>query len=296
MITGLDASRPEVPTQSRPLLSAKGRHFLFTIDADWIPGSAKGLEILLELCAELSVRATIFATGKFALAYASLIQDACTMGHEIGTHGWQHPFLSENYRLTTKSQRREWLLRATDAIASVIGRRPQSFRAPYLWTDATTFALLEEMGYLVDSSIPTRRFDGMIGVVNYSGYFWAGLDPYYPDRAQPARKGNSPILEVPPSAMLLPLNMSTLRFVGVLPTLWLARLLSRRASILNFYCHPWEFVHAAELEFPEHSPSRHVDGLGPHLLGKLRVFMEAVIRSGHRPATMMEVAACVSPS
>lgn len=275
------------------------RHFLFTIDADWIPGSAAGLEALLDLCDARRVRATIFTTGKFALAYPQLIRQAVEVGHEIGTHGWQHPMpasMVENYRLTPLQQRREWLSCATDAIASVIGRRPTSFRAPYLWTDAATFTLLEEMGYTVDSSIPTRRFDGMIGVVNYSGYFWAALDPYHPDREKPARKGECPVLEVPPSAMLLPLNMSTLRFVGLRPTLWLTRLLSRRASILNFYCHPWEFVPAANMEFPQQSPSRHVGGLGPHLLQLLRPFMDSVISSGYRPATMMEVAACASSS
>lgn len=270
-------------------------HFLLTVDADWVPGSGGGLEALLRLCDDLGVRSTIFTTGKFALAHGDLVRGALAAGHEVGAHGWQHPMPTqhfENYRLTSPEQRREWLTRATGAIAATTGVRPRSFRAPFLWVDAVTFRLLAELGYTIDSSIPTRRFDGLVGVVNYRDYFWASLDPYYLDLDHPHRRGASSILEVPPSALLLPLNMSTMRFVGLGIMLALVRLLARRASVLNFYCHPWEFVPAAALRYPPGSPPRHTQGTGPHLLQPLRRFIEAVLTRGYRPATIGEVAAC----
>jgi peptidoglycan/xylan/chitin deacetylase (PgdA/CDA1 family) len=266
--------------------------FLFTVDADWIPGSEGGLEALLRLCDELSVRATIFTTGKFALAYGDLVRAAQAEGHEVGAHGWQHPMPTqkfENYRLTLPEQRREWLTLATEAITATTGIRPRSFRAPFLWVDAATFRLLAELGYLIDSSIPTRRFDGLVGVVNYREYFWAPLDPYYLDLDRPHRRGSSSILEVPPSAFLLPMNMSTMRFVGRTMMLALVRVLARRSSVLNFYCHPWEFVPAARLQYPSGSPPRHTRGTGPHLLPALRSFVEAVLSLGYGPMTISEV-------
>jgi hypothetical protein len=242
----------------------------------------------------MRVRATVFTTGRFALAYPDLIQGALAAGHEIGAHGWEHPgpsYLYENYRLTTLAQRRDWLVRTGEAIGTVIHQRPRSFRAPFLWIDAATFGLLEELGYTIDSSIPARRFDGLIGVVNHRQYFWASLEPYYPDRARPERRGNSSILEVPPTALLLPLNMSTVRFAGLRACLWMLRLLAGRVSALNFYCHPWEFVRASQLEFPPGSPSRHQGGIGPQLLPQLRAFLEAALAQGYTSSTVGAMAA-----
>lgn len=275
----------------------KNTYFLFTIDADWVPGSDKGLEALLNLCEEMRLKATIFTTGKFALAYSGLVRAAHLAGHEIGVHGWQHPmpaFGLENYRFTSVEQRRAWLSRATETVATIIDQMPRSFRAPFLWTDAATMRLLEALGYSIDSSIPTRRFDGLIGMVNHFNYFWASLEPYHPDRDRLSRKGDSAILEVPPSAFLLPLNMSTLRFVGLPSALRLVYLISKRSSVLNFYCHPWEFVRASEMTFPPGTPSRHMKALGAHLLPSLGAFIKATLSLGYRSCTITEVASCGS--
>lgn len=273
------------------------RSFLFTIDADWVPGSDAGLEALLTLCDAMGLRATIFATGRFGLTYPDLIRAAVDAGHEIGVHGWEHPmpaFRRENYRFTAVEERRVWLSRATDALTEVTRQAPKSFRAPFLWTDAATFQLLEGLGYTIDSSIPARRFDGLLGMVNHFDHFRASLDPYHPDRRNPVKRGDSPILEVPPSAFLIPLNMSTLRFVGLAGTLRLVRAVARRASILNFYCHPWEFVNPGDLEFPAGVPSRHTRAVGPHWMPALGAFVRAAQSMGYRSHTVAEVAACGS--
>jgi peptidoglycan/xylan/chitin deacetylase (PgdA/CDA1 family) len=273
------------------------RRFLFTIDADWVPGSAGGLELLLDLCAELGLRPTLFTTGKFALAHPALVRRAAQQGGEVGVHGWAHPmpaFRVENYRFTPVAQRRRWLEQATAAVADVLGHAPGAFRAPYLWIDAATLDLLQELGYRVDSSVPARRFDGLVGMINHLDYFRASLDPYHPDPRAPARRGASALVEVPPSAYVLPLNMSTLRMLGLRWTLRLARVVGRRASVLNFYCHPWEFVDSAHLAFPPGTPARHTGALGPHLLHRLRAFVDRVEAAGYRPGTVSEVATCAS--
>lgn len=203
-------------------------------------------------------------------------------------------FRRENYRFTAVEERRVWLDQATDALAGVTRQAPKSFRAPFLWTDASTFRLLEALGYTIDSSIPARRFDGPLGMVNHFEYFRASLDPYHPDRGNPVKRGNSPILEIPPSAFVIPLNMSTLRFVGLSGTLRVVRAVARRSSILNFYCHPWEFVNPGDLEFPPGVPSRHTKAVGPHWMPALSGFVRAAQSMGYRSHTVAEVAACGS--
>lgn len=273
------------------------RYFLFTIDADWVPGSGNGLEMLLSVCEEMRVKTTIFSTGRFGLVYSNLIRAAHANGHEIGVHGWEHPmpvFTEENYRFTSLSQRMDWLRRATDAVADATGHRPRSFRAPYLWIDAATFHLLERCGYSIDSSIPARRFDGLLGMVNNLGYFSASLEPYHPDPRHLGRRGSSAVLEIPPSSFLLPLNMSTLRILGLPWMLRLVGVISRRSSVLNFYCHPWEFVEQSALEFPSGVPARHRRDLGEHWVAPLKAFVQTIVERGYRPATMAEVAHCGS--
>ena len=199
-------------------------------------------------------------------------------------------FRQENYRFTPPGLRQAWLSRATETIAEVVGRRPVAFRAPFLWTDRLTFKLLEGLGYTIDSSVPARRFDGLLGMVNHLEYFWASLDPYHPHPDYPGRRGGGALLEVPPSAFILPLNMSTLRRFGLKRTVGLAQAISRRASVLNFYCHPWEFVPDEKLTFPPGVPARHRTALGPHWLSSVKAFVENVLSLGYRPQTVSEVA------
>ena len=273
------------------------RRFLFTVDADWVPGSGPGLLALLDLCQALGLRATIFTTGMFALHHPEAIARAHAEGHEIGVHGWEHPmpvFMAENYRFTPLDRRRNWLRQATDAVAGIIGEPPRAFRAPYLWIDGATLHLLEELGYVVDSSVPTRRFDGLVGMVNHLDYFLAPLAPYRPDPRRPGRRGSGQLLEIPPSAWLLPLNMSTVRFLGWRASLAVAGLIGRASSLLNFYCHPWEFVASAALTFPPGTPARHTRATGPHLLTGLAAFVDGILRRGYRSVTVAEVARCVS--
>ena len=68
--------------------------------------------------------------------------------------------------------------------------------------------------------------------------------------------------------------------------------MARRSRILNFYCHPWEFVPTASLQLPANGSVRHQRSTGPHHLAPLRTFLERVLAAGYTPATFREVAAC----
>jgi len=60
------------------LLNGTGHSFdvtkrlYFTIDCDWVPGSQKGLEALLNCCDRYHMAGTVFFTGRFAQAYPDL--------------------------------------------------------------------------------------------------------------------------------------------------------------------------------------------------------------------------------
>lgn len=234
-------------------LPAFPKRLFFTIDCDWVPGSQKGLEALLDCCERYRMTGTVFFTGRFAETYPDLVRSCHERGHQLGTHGWAHGGLEqdEDFRTAAYEQQRDWIRRATAAVAEAAGVRPVIFRAPNLWIGETTLRVLEEEGYLYDSSVPARRFDLGFGRVHYLRYFWAPSEPYRPCETDLSRPGQSAITEVPPSACLFPINLATLRVLGLPIMGKMIDWTSRASRQVVFYCHPSEFVYASEQRFPK---------------------------------------------
>lgn len=255
----------------------------FTIDADWVRGSQPGLTGLLDFCDRWKLKATIFVAGRFAEAYPDLIKDCRRRGHELGTHGWEHGSLEEDedFRSATYDQQREWIRRATEAVEKAAGVRPVAFRAPSLWVSETTLRALEDEGYRYDSSVPARRFDCGVGRVHYLKYFLAPSEPYCPSSSHLRLPGHSKIIEVAPSAFLFPINLATLRTLGLPAMMWLVRLISRRASRLVFYCHPHEFVNSDQQQFPRNMSTWNMQGMRPENFLLLDAFADSMVRQGY---------------
>jgi hypothetical protein len=256
------------PTETTLLRRARWSQLHFTIDCDWVRGSEKGLEALLDCCDRYRMTATVFFAGRFAEAYPELVRECVARGHQLGTHGWAHGGLEqdEDFRTASYEQQREWIRLATQAVEQAAGIRPVVFRAPNLWIGETTLRVLEEEGYLYDSSVPARRFDLGFGRVHYLKYFWAPAEPYRPSETHLGKTGISAITEVPPSACLFPINMATLRVLGFHVFRKMIAWVARESPHLVFYCHPSEFVHAKDQSFPRSMSKWNQRGMGPHNL------------------------------
>src|SRR5215510_1438853 len=77
------------------------KQLYFTIDCNWVLGSQKVLEALLDCCDRYRMEATVFFTGCFAKAYPELVWDCHLCGHLLGTHGWAHGGFYVNDAATT---------------------------------------------------------------------------------------------------------------------------------------------------------------------------------------------------
>jgi hypothetical protein len=257
----------------------------FTIDVDWVRGSEVGLEGLLDFCDRWKLKATIFVAGRFAETYADLIRDCRRRGHELGTHGWEHGSLEkdEDFRSASYDQQRTWIRLATEAVEKASGVRPVVFRAPSLWIGETTLRALEDEGYRYDSSVPARRFDCGFGRVHYLKYFRAPREPYRLSSSHLRLSGHSSLIEVAPSAFLFPINLATLRVLGLPVVKWMMRLISRRTSRLVYYCHPHEFVHAHQQSFPCNMSKWNMQGMTPENFTVLDRFVEHMLLEGYSP-------------
>ncbi len=262
----------------------------FTIDVDWVPGSEVGLEGLLEFCDRWELKATIFVAGRFAETYAALINECRRRGHELGTHGWEHGSLEqdEDFRSASYDQQRAWIRLATEAVEKASGVRPVIFRAPSLWVSETTLRALEAEGYRYDSSVPARRFDCGFGRVHYLKYFRAPTGPYRLSSRHLRLPGYSSVVEIAPSAFLFPINLATLRTLGLPVMKWMVGRISRRASRLVFYCHPHEFVHANRQTFPRNMSTWNMQGMRPENFALLDAFVEHMRDRGYSPALFAE--------
>jgi peptidoglycan/xylan/chitin deacetylase (PgdA/CDA1 family) len=269
------------------------RPFYFTIDCDWVPGSHVGLQRLLDFCDSHHLKATIFFAGRFAEHYPDLVRDCHRRGHQLGTHGWAHGGLEddEDFRSASYEQQRAWIRWATDAVERAAGIRPVLFRAPNLWIGETTLRVLEAEGYRYDSSVPARRFDMGFGRVHYVKYFWAPVEPYRPAPHDLSQSGSSRLIEVPPSSCLFPINLATLRTLGLPVLRGMIRWINRRTSYLLFYCHPSEFVRATEQQFPVAMSKWNRRGMRPDNIRLVTKLVEHLHTRGYVARPMMEAPA-----
>jgi hypothetical protein len=161
------------------------------------------------------------------------------------------------------------------------------FRAPNLWIGETTLRVLEEEGYLYDSSVPARRFDLGFGRVHYVKYFWAPCGAYHPSQTHLSRSGGSAITEMPPSACLFPINLATLRVLGLHVLGMMIAWIGRESGHLVFYCHPAEFVYAKEQQFPRTMSKWNQMGMRPDNLALIEILLEYLLARRFVAAPMM---------
>lgn len=182
------------------------RHVALTFDVDalslWIgsfgitsPGVVSRGEFdvvatrrVLDLLDEHGIKTTFFVPGHTAHAFPSLVEAIVAAGHEIGHHGYVH----ERVGGLDPGAERAILEAGFKALDDVAGVRPVGYRSPSWDFTSSTVGLLEEMGFIYDSSLMASDF---------VPYHPRRGDDISPDR--PYRFGvESPVLEIPVSWVL----------------------------------------------------------------------------------------------
>ncbi len=143
-LVGCDVGKEETPA---PTLSTNSNN-----DSDRRCFYQDALPRFVELFDRHDVRATFFVIGRDLddPENRARIRDLADRGHEIGNHSFTHPY---NFSSLTRTEKIEQIDRCADAIERATGTRPAGFRTPSLDVDGETLDLLEERGYLYDSSI-----------------------------------------------------------------------------------------------------------------------------------------------
>lgn len=90
-------------------------------------GPSESTPELLEILAANRAKATFFVCGRNAARLPGVVRAIAAAGHEIGNHTWSHPRM--DFMPTVKI--REELCRTQETIATLTGKPPRLFRAPY---------------------------------------------------------------------------------------------------------------------------------------------------------------------
>ena len=189
-----------VDTEADDQWTAAGRMRL-TVD------NVHELKHLQALCDRYGVRPTYLVTYEMAAsdrAKKVLRELASTGRAEIATHHhpWSTPPEVEDhlYPLNLKPGHfREQLLRLTEAVAGIAGGAPVSYRAGRNGFAGWQVPILEELGYLVDSSVDPFFNEKRKGGPSFAG---APLAPYFVSPEDPRKAGASGLLEIPVTSAL----------------------------------------------------------------------------------------------
>jgi hypothetical protein len=169
--------------------------------------NAYELPRLQDVCDRYGVAPTYLVTYEMAQddgARGVLKELAATGRCEIATHHhpWSTPPLVEGhlYPLNLSPERfREQLKVLTESVAAIAGEAPVSYRAGRNGFTGWQVAILEELGYLVDSSVDPFFNEKRKGGPSFAG---APLVPYFVSHDDPRRAGKSGLLEIPITSAL----------------------------------------------------------------------------------------------
>ena len=201
---------------------------------------------LLDLYAKYGIKATFFYTGYIAKLYPEVVKMAANLEHEIGSHGKSH--LKENgFDIMPYEKQVKHLEYSKKLLEDISGKLVISFRSPALRVSPNTATALLETGFHIDSSIASQRFDFFLsfGSKKKIKFLNAPRLPYRTNRNNIFIRGQSNLVEIPPSATIIPFAGTTMRIMPKITSyhqkiLHLEAKLNRKPVV--FIIHPNEII------------------------------------------------------
>ena len=206
----------------------------------------EGLPMLLDLYDKYGVKATFFYIANFAKQHPEIIKIVQARGHEIACHGLTHRH-DKAFDVMSYEEQLEHLATAKKILEDIVCEEVVSFRAPALRVNFDTPKALIEAGFKYDSSVAPQRMDMFmsLGSKNKMQWFGAPRTPYKTSAENLARKGDSPIIEVPVSSFVVPYIGTFMRISPAINSLT-RRLLyletKNTCKPINFLIHPNEVI------------------------------------------------------
>ncbi|KAH7127515.1 putative xylanase/chitin deacetylase [Dactylonectria macrodidyma] len=135
-------------------------------------------EELLDILAEAGIKATFFINGNNWASiydYTSTVQRMISDGHQVGSHTWDHPYLTS----LGPSEIEEQMTKLEVALVDILGYYPTYMRPPFYDYNDQVLETIGSLGYhVIISDIDTKDWENASpGSINVSiDLFRANLD------------------------------------------------------------------------------------------------------------------------
>ena len=203
------------------------------------------------------VRGTFFVLGWLAERLPHLVQEIHSRGHEIASHGYYHRLCNEQSHEDLKTD----LCNSKSLLEDIIGNQVYGYRAPSFAINNDILKIIEDCGYLYDSSYNSFALHGRYGQVSLSRNGTTGIAFRIPKTFTPLNgfsqylTGADPKTRNTKPETFYELSISNINvFKSVLPwggggyfrlipfplfKLGVESILKKENAYL-FYMHPWE--------------------------------------------------------
>jgi len=138
----------DLDAESAVLFASPGSEHRAGVMSHQAYGPLAGVPRLLNLLERNGICATFFVPGYTAERYPQVVKDIVLAGHEIGHHGYMH----ESLEGASEGQEAAYLDKGLQVLEDIAGMRPVGYRAPMWEPTYSTARLLEERGFLYDST------------------------------------------------------------------------------------------------------------------------------------------------
>ena len=145
-------------------------------------------EKILDLFNKHSIKATFFVTGEACSYYPDLVKEIVENGHSVACHGLKHV----DADLVTREQYQRDIEESKRTIENTIKNKVIGYRAPNLIVYPWMIDILENKGFLYDSSVCLCR-----SINGKYGYTKAPSNPYRLSEKDMQEPGNRKIIEFP---------------------------------------------------------------------------------------------------
>jgi len=196
------------------------------------------------------VRGTFFVLGWLAERLPHLIREIHSRGHEVASHGYYHNLCNEQSHEDLKSD----LCDSKSLLEDIIGTQVYGYRAPSFAINNDILKIIEDCGYLYDSSYNSFAMHGRYGQISVSRNRQKGIALQISNSWNTKHGSRNPdFIGKPETFYELPISNINV-FKSVLPwggggyfrlipfalfKLGVESILKKENAYL-FYMHPWE--------------------------------------------------------
>ena len=180
------------------------------------------------------VRCTFFILGWIAERLPHLVREIQDRGHEVASHGFNHNLCTEESSHRLKQD----LLDSKKLLEDIIGAPVFGYRAPSFSISDNTLKVIEECGYLYDSSFNSFAMHGRYGKILLNSYAKKGISYQVSNNFYELPVSN---LTIGKKSFVLPWGGGA--YFRIIPFSIFKRgveSILKKENAYLFYMHPWE--------------------------------------------------------